>query len=54
MLVVYQFEVLPSVKMHIAVFWIVMMHSLVVSTTLLVEPAVFFVKADCVGIRMFL
>ena len=54
LLVVYGFEVLPSVKIHIAFFWIVMMRSLVVSTTILVEPAVFFVKADYVGSRMFL
>jgi len=31
-----------------------MMHSLVVSTTILVKPAVFFLKADYVGGRMFL
>lgn len=54
MLVVYRFEVLPSVKIHIAVFWIVMMHSLVVSTTLLLETAVFFVRVDYVGSRMFM
>lgn len=54
MLVVYRFEVLPSIKIHIAVFWVVMMHSLVVSTTVLVDSAVFFIKADYVGSRMFL
>ena len=45
MLVVYRFEVLPFVKIRIAVFWIAMMRSLVVSTAVLVEPAVFFVEA---------
>jgi hypothetical protein len=54
MLIVYWSEVLPSVKIHIAVFWIVMMRSLVVSTTVLVEPAIFFFKADYVGSRMFM
>jgi hypothetical protein len=54
MLVAYGSEVLPSMKIHIAVFWIVMMHSLVVNKTILVGPAVFFFKADYVGSRMFL
>jgi hypothetical protein len=52
MLVAYGFEVLPSVKTRIAVFRIAMMHSLMVSTTLRVEPAVFCVKADYVGSQM--
>jgi len=54
MLVVHRFEVLSSVKICIAIAWIAMLRSLVVSTTLLLEPAVFFSKADYVGSRMFM
>ena len=50
MLVDYRFEVLSSVKIRIAVVWIAMMHSLVVSSTPLLEPAVVFGKADCVAV----